>query len=50
VDAARQWLEQRELRPYCLVRTGKYQAGDEGRIAGDFAMVDSMVEAVARGD
>jgi HAD superfamily hydrolase (TIGR01458 family) len=31
----------------CLVRTGKYQAGDEGRIAGDFAVVDSVVEAVA---
>ncbi len=31
----------------CLVRTGKYRAGDEDRIAGDFAVVNSVVEAVA---
>jgi HAD superfamily hydrolase (TIGR01458 family) len=30
----------------CLVRTGKYQPGDEDRISGDFAVVDSVVEAV----
>ena len=30
----------------CLVRTGKYRAGDEDRIAGDFAVVDSVTEAV----
>jgi HAD superfamily hydrolase (TIGR01458 family) len=30
----------------CLVRTGKYRAGDEARIAGDFAVVSSVVEAV----
>lgn len=32
--------------PACLVRTGKYRAGDENRIAGEFAVVDSIVEAV----
>lgn len=32
--------------PACLVRTGKYRTGDERRIAGDFAVVDSIVEAV----
>jgi HAD superfamily hydrolase (TIGR01458 family) len=31
----------------CLVRTGKYRAGDEGRVAGEFAVVDSVAEAVA---
>jgi len=30
----------------CLVRTGKYRAGDQSRIAGEFALVDSVVEAV----
>lgn len=30
----------------CLVRTGKYRAGDEDRVAGDFPVVDSVVEAV----
>jgi HAD superfamily hydrolase (TIGR01458 family) len=30
----------------CLVRTGKYQAGDENRIGGNFSVVDSVVEAV----
>ena len=30
----------------CLVRTGKYQPGDENRVAGDFPVVDSIVEAV----
>jgi len=30
----------------CLVRTGKYQAGDENKIEGDFWVVDSVVEAV----
>jgi len=34
--------------PACLVRTGKYRAGDEGKVPGDFAVVDSVVEAVAR--
>lgn len=29
-----------------LVRTGKYQAGDENRIEGDFWVVDSVAEAV----
>jgi HAD superfamily hydrolase (TIGR01458 family) len=29
----------------CLVRTGKYRAGDEGHISGDFPVVDSVVEA-----
>lgn len=29
-----------------LVRTGKYRAGDENRIEGDFWVVDSVVEAV----
>ncbi|MEJ2533231.1 MAG: TIGR01458 family HAD-type hydrolase [Halioglobus sp.] len=29
----------------CLVRTGKYRRGDEGRISGDFRVVDSVVEA-----
>jgi HAD superfamily hydrolase (TIGR01458 family) len=30
----------------CLVRTGKYRAGDENLIGGDFALVDSITEAV----
>ncbi len=30
----------------CLVRTGKYTAGDEDRIDGEFHVVDSIVEAV----
>ncbi len=30
----------------CLVRTGKYRPGDEGKISGDFHTVDSIVEAV----
>jgi len=30
----------------CLVRTGKYRAGDEGKISGDFQTVDSITEAV----
>lgn len=30
----------------CLVRTGKYRAGDEDKISGDFHVVDSIVEAV----
>jgi len=30
----------------CLVRTGKYRAGDEDKIAGDFHLADSIVEAV----
>lgn len=30
----------------CLVRTGKYRAGDEDKISGDFYTVDSIVEAV----
>ncbi len=33
--------------PACLVRTGKYRAGDEERVEGDFPVVDSVVEAVA---
>lgn len=32
--------------PACLVRTGKYRQGDEVRIEGDFALVDSVAEAV----
>ena len=32
----------------CLVRTGKYRGGDEGRIGGDFPVVDSVAEAVER--
>ncbi|NCF18520.1 MAG: TIGR01458 family HAD-type hydrolase [Haliea sp.] len=32
--------------PACLVRTGKYRPGDEARIDGDFALVDSVAEAV----
>ena len=32
--------------PACLVRTGKYRTGDEERVAGDFPVVDSVVEAV----
>ena len=32
--------------PACLVRTGKYRPGDEHRIAGEFKVVDSVVEAV----
>jgi HAD superfamily hydrolase (TIGR01458 family) len=31
----------------CLVRTGKYRPDDEGRISGDFTVVDSVIEAVA---
>jgi HAD superfamily hydrolase (TIGR01458 family) len=30
----------------CLVRTGKYRAGDENRVSGKFSCVDSVVEAV----
>ncbi|MEZ5570389.1 MAG: TIGR01458 family HAD-type hydrolase [Halioglobus sp.] len=30
----------------CLVRTGKYQAGDEDKIEGDFWVVDSVADAV----
>ena len=30
----------------CLVRTGKYQAGDEGRVGGRFHLVDSVADAV----
>jgi HAD superfamily hydrolase (TIGR01458 family) len=30
----------------CLVRTGKYRVGDEGRVAGDFSVVDSVADAV----
>ncbi len=30
----------------CLVKTGKYQAGDEARIQGDFDCVESVSEAV----
>jgi len=32
--------------PACLVRTGKYRPGDEDRVAEDFPVVDSIVEAV----
>lgn len=32
--------------PACLVRTGKYRSGDEKRVEGKFAVVDSVVEAV----
>lgn len=32
--------------PACLVRTGKYRGGDEDRVSGEFAVVDSIVEAV----
>ena len=32
--------------PAALVRTGKYRAGDEDRIGGEFAVVTSVVEAV----
>ena len=32
--------------PACLVRTGKYRPGDEEKVAGDYAVVDSIVEAV----
>lgn len=32
--------------PAALVRTGKYRAGDEDKVRGDFAVVDSVVEAV----
>jgi len=35
--------------PACLVRTGKYTAGDEDKINGDFHVVDSIVEAVDLG-
>jgi len=31
----------------CLVRTGKYRAGDEGKVPGDYPVVDSIVEAAA---
>jgi HAD superfamily hydrolase (TIGR01458 family) len=30
----------------CLVRTGKYQPGDEDRVPGNFQLVDSITEAV----
>ena len=30
----------------CLVRTGKYRAGDEAKIQGEFALVDSIAGAV----
>jgi HAD superfamily hydrolase (TIGR01458 family) len=30
----------------CLVRTGKYQADDEGRVDGEFSVVDSVADAV----
>ena len=30
----------------CLVRTGKYRAGDENKISGAFHLVDSVVDAV----
>ncbi len=33
--------------PACLVRTGKYRAGDEDKVAGDFQVADSIVEVVA---
>lgn len=33
--------------PACLVRTGKYRVGDENKIDGNFAVVDSISEAVA---
>jgi HAD superfamily hydrolase (TIGR01458 family) len=32
--------------PACLVRTGKYRAGDEEQVEGDFQVVDSVVEAM----
>jgi HAD superfamily hydrolase (TIGR01458 family) len=32
--------------PACLVRTGKYRPGDEDKVAGEFTVVDSIVEAV----
>lgn len=32
--------------PACLVRTGKYRQGDEDKVAGEFAVVDSIVQAV----
>jgi HAD superfamily hydrolase (TIGR01458 family) len=32
--------------PACLVRTGKYRKGDEDKVAGEFAVVDSIVQAV----
>ena len=32
----------------CLVRTGKYRAGDEHKISGEFQVADSIVEAVDR--
>ena len=31
--------------PACLVRTGKYRPGDENSVEGEFALVDSIVEA-----
>lgn len=30
----------------CLVRTGKYRAGDEGLVEGDFPVVDAVADAV----
>ncbi|MDX1735345.1 MAG: TIGR01458 family HAD-type hydrolase [Halioglobus sp.] len=30
--------------PACLVRTGKYRAGDENRVTGEFRVVDSIVQ------
>ena len=30
----------------CLVRTGKYRPGDESRVSGNFATVDSVAQAV----
>jgi len=32
--------------PACLVRTGKYRPGDEGKVQGDFYRVESIVEAI----
>jgi HAD superfamily hydrolase (TIGR01458 family) len=32
--------------PACLVRTGKYRPGDEDKVSGDFAVVDSINEAM----
>ncbi len=32
----------------CLVKTGKYQAGDEGRVEGDFQCAASVLEIVER--
>ena len=33
----------------CLVRTGKYQSGDEDKVQGEFKVLDSVVEAVEYG-